>query len=226
MRCECPATNCFIWASANCMPVSNYFSEIRMNSTNYTTSAELAELVRQYVDDANAGNELAAVLKRMITGILARRRAPEQDHDDCLQDCLLVCLAKSHRFDPKKSANAFGYFSAIIFNTLATRHRNRVICRQRLQDYRTEHAQYRDEDAINGIKELLRSAIMKSGQSQFQIGKEIGISRSHIGEFVLGKRDLRLSTVSKLCSHLHLTLVKEKLENNRKKSPTFPIRNV
>ena len=56
------------------------------------------------------------------------------------------------------------------------------------------------------LAERIRNAAKASGLSRFELAKRAGVSYSIVHRFMLGERDIRLSTASKLCNVLGLDL--------------------
>ncbi len=56
------------------------------------------------------------------------------------------------------------------------------------------------------IVEQLRSAIVKSGETEYAIAKGSGVSQSVVNRFVSGERGISLDTAAKLCEYLKLQL--------------------
>jgi hypothetical protein len=64
------------------------------------------------------------------------------------------------------------------------------------------------------IEDILREAVRKSGRTHYDLGKSADIPIAAIDRFMSGERGLNLTTASKLCAELGLTLTPLK----RKKS--------
>lgn len=64
----------------------------------------------------------------------------------------------------------------------------------------------RQDEAADQFVEMIRQAIRESGLSHYAIGKQAEIAPAQIDRFMAGDRDLRLSTVAKICAVLGLTL--------------------
>jgi plasmid maintenance system antidote protein VapI len=60
--------------------------------------------------------------------------------------------------------------------------------------------------------DLLREAIWNSGQSLNQLSEVNGVPRQQSSRFVRGERTLTLPVAEKVCRALHLTLAREKQE--------------
>lgn len=56
------------------------------------------------------------------------------------------------------------------------------------------------------IVDQLRRAIKDSGQTEYAIAKESGVSQSIVNRFVSGERGISLETAAKLCAYLKLDL--------------------
>lgn len=54
--------------------------------------------------------------------------------------------------------------------------------------------------------EAVRAGIEASGRSQYAIAREAGISRSHLGKYVMGKADLSGSNLDRLFAVIGITL--------------------
>jgi transcriptional regulator with XRE-family HTH domain len=71
-----------------------------------------------------------------------------------------------------------------------------------------------------GLVEQLREAIIASGKSLTQIGKESGVATPQLSRFMKGERTLTLPSVEKICLALNLQLApagEAKEESKRKK---------
>lgn len=64
--------------------------------------------------------------------------------------------------------------------------------------------------AADQFVETIRQAIRESRLSHYAIGKQAEIAPAQIDRFMAGNRDLRLSTVAKICAVLGLTLQPDK----------------
>jgi hypothetical protein len=60
-----------------------------------------------------------------------------------------------------------------------------------------------------GVVSQLRSAIIGSGRSLNDIGRETGVGPDRLSRFLRGERDLTLAAVEKLCRLFRLELVPE-----------------
>ncbi len=56
------------------------------------------------------------------------------------------------------------------------------------------------------IVDQLRTAIEKSGETQYAIAQATGVSQSVLNRFINGERGISLETAAKLCQHLDLDL--------------------
>jgi plasmid maintenance system antidote protein VapI len=56
------------------------------------------------------------------------------------------------------------------------------------------------------IVDQLRSAMERSGKTQYAIAQATGISQSVVNRFVNGERGISLETAAKLCQYLDLDL--------------------
>ena len=63
--------------------------------------------------------------------------------------------------------------------------------------------------ATKKVSEALRTAIVDSGRTYYDLGKESGVQQNMIGRFVRGERDLRMASADKLATVLKLKLVPE-----------------
>lgn len=59
------------------------------------------------------------------------------------------------------------------------------------------------------LVEVLRNAIISSGLTLNEIGRQSGVAVNQISRFVKGERTLTLPAAEKLCQALHLKVVKE-----------------
>src|SRR5258707_1277503 len=66
---------------------------------------------------------------------------------------------------------------------------------------------FEELEAMRGINEVLRAAIIDSGESYYSLWKKSGVSQENISRFANGERDIRLETAAKLAEALGLELV-------------------
>ncbi|NBN88172.1 MAG: XRE family transcriptional regulator [Proteobacteria bacterium] len=66
----------------------------------------------------------------------------------------------------------------------------------------------------NQLADRIRAAMLASGLTRYQLSQQTGVSQAVLGRFASGKRDLTLSTASRLVPALGL-----KLETTTKRRP-------
>lgn len=93
---------------------------------------------REQPDNKERQNALAVQFYLLATNIVKGFKFARVEPEDAIQDCVMLCFAKIHRFDPSKG-KAFNFCTTMIMN-------------QCKQEYRS--AQRRDENKIKFAKHL------------------------------------------------------------------------
>lgn len=136
----------------------------------YIHNQDFETLIKEYKknpEDEDVKKEVTYCFYLLAENIIRAFRFTLIDREDALQEAVLACLSKMHRFDPDRG-KAFNWFTTIILNHYRQLYRtckNDINLKKRYLEKKLGEAQALFEGASSDVAEDVRNRIRRGYES-------------------------------------------------------------